>query len=249
MEITKAVILIDGKEPIWVKIPGRMESTVATAQKALGQAAEKAGVSPKDVNCITATGAGSHYITFAGQQPEFLCLARGIDLLLPSARILLDLGARKTLVIKCNGGKVIKMAASSKCAAGTGAYLKMVANIFNINSEVMSELSLKSKENIDIQTNCAVFAESEIISLIHNGARPEDILRGVFRGIAGRILPQLLETGIEKEIVAVGGFATNKALIAALEEALNSKIIVPENPEIVGALGAALFGLGIRRGA
>jgi predicted CoA-substrate-specific enzyme activase len=248
MEITKAVILIKEKEPEWITIPGGMESTAETAQRALVQVVEKAGISTKDVGYISATGVGSQYITFANQRlPEFLCVARGIDSLIPSTRILLDLGARKSMAIKCNRGKITKISASSKCAAGTGTYLKMVANIFNINTEEMSCLSFKSKENLEIQTNCAVFAESEIISLIHNGARPEDILRGVFRGLAGRIYPQLLELGIEKDVAVVGGFARNKALVAALEQMLGFKIMVPENPEITCALGAALIGQGAGR--
>ena len=247
MEFTKAVILAGGKEPVWVSIPGGMESTAETAKKALRQAAEKAGIPVNGISNITATGAGSQYIEFTDKKlPEFLCLAMGIDSVLPSTKVLLDLGSRKSLAVKCSRGKAIKLAASSKCAAGTGAYLKMVANIFNINTDEMSELSFKSKENLEIQTTCAVFAESEIISLIHNGARPEDILRGVFRGLAGRIYPQLLELGIEKDVSVTGGYARNKALVAALEETLGFKIIIPENPEIIVALGAALIGQGSR---
>ncbi len=146
MEITKAVILADEEDPVWAVIPGGMESTADTAQKALRQAAEKAGISVNDIDRISATGAGNQYIEFTNQKlPEFLCLARGIDSVLPSIKILLDLGARKSLAVKCSGGKALKLAASSKCAAGTGDYLKMVANIFNINTDEMSERSFKSK--------------------------------------------------------------------------------------------------------
>jgi (R)-2-hydroxyacyl-CoA dehydratese activating ATPase len=243
MEITKAVILKEKDITAWAAIPGGRESTAQVARRALDQVIERAGAAERDVGTIVATGLGRDYVTFTKQkQPEFLCLACGINFLMPSARILLDLGTRKSIAIKCLGGKALKLAPSSKCAAGTGTYLKMVADIFNLTLEQMSELSFKSKTDIEIQTTCAVFAESEIISLIHNGAREEDILKGVFRGLAERLYPQLLEIGIEKEIAITGGFARNKAIIAALEVAVGFPLLVPENPIITGALGAALIG-------
>jgi len=110
----------------------------------------------------------------------------------------------------------------------------------------MDELFFKSKKNLELQSTCAVFAESEIISLVHGGAGPEDIVRGVFHGLAGRIYPLLFELGLEKDIAVVGGIAGSKAMIAALEEMVGFKILAPENPQIVGALGAALIARGQR---
>jgi predicted CoA-substrate-specific enzyme activase len=242
MEITKAVVLKGEKDLDYVTLPGGRESTAQVARRALDQVIEKAGVTAKDIGFITATGMGREQITFANQNlPEFLCLARGINFLCPSARTLLDLGTRKTLVMKCNGGKALKVAAGNKCAAGTGTFLKMVANILETNGDRMSELALKSKTNLEIQSTCAVFAESEIISLIHDGAKPEDILRGFFKGLAGRIYSQLLEIGINEDVVAIGGIARIQALISALEEMAGCQIQVPQNPDIVGALGAAII--------
>jgi (R)-2-hydroxyacyl-CoA dehydratese activating ATPase len=243
MEITKAVVLRDKEIIAWAAIPGGREPTAQVAHRALEQVMEKAGAAEGDIDLIIATGMGRDYIPFAGQKlPEFLCLASGIDSLAPSARILLDLGTRQSIAIKCRGGKALKLAPSSKCAAGTGTYLKMVANLFNLNLEQMSDLALNSRSEVEIQTTCAVFAESEIISLIHNGARKEDILRGVFRGLAERLYPQLLEIGIEKEIAVTGGYARNKAIITSLEAMVGFPLLVPDNPIIAGALGAALIG-------
>jgi (R)-2-hydroxyacyl-CoA dehydratese activating ATPase len=243
MEFTKAVILRDKEVTAWVAIPGGRESTAQVARRAMDQVMERAGAAERDIDSIVATGLGRDYVTFTKQKrPEFPCLASGINFLMPSVRILLDLGTRKSIAIKCHGGKAFKLAPSSKCAAGTGTYLKMVANIFNLTIEQMSELSFKSKADIEIQTTCAVFAESEIISLIHNGTREEDILRGIFRGLAERLYPQLLEIGIAKEIAITGGFARNKAIIVALEAMVGFPLLVPENPIITGALGAALIG-------
>jgi predicted CoA-substrate-specific enzyme activase len=243
MEFTKALVLKGEKDFDFIILPGGMESTAQVARRALDQVIKKAGISQQDIGFIIATGMGREQVNFAAQNlPEFLCLARGIDFLYPSARTLLDLGTRKSLVMKCNGGKALKVSAGNKCAVGTGTYLKMVANILNVSVDQMSALSLTSMANLDIQSTCAVFAESEIISLIHNGAKPEDILRGIFQGISGRIYPQLLEVGVNNDIVAVGGISRIQALIAALEQMAGCRIHVLDNPDITGALGAAIIG-------
>ncbi|MFC1534851.1 acyl-CoA dehydratase activase [Thermodesulfobacteriota bacterium] len=242
METTKVVILNGESDPEWVIIPGGTETTVRLAQRTLDQAAEKANISVKEISYIIATGVGREFLSFVNEElPEFQCLATGIYSLLPSTRILLDLGARKSLAVKCNGGRTVKVATSSKCASGTGTYLEMVSTILDVDFQKMTELALQSKKDLKIQSTCAIFAESEIISLVHDGAKPEDIIRGVFRGISGRIYPHLLELGIEKDVSVVGGVAKSKVMIAALEEIVGSEILVPENPEIVGALGAALI--------
>jgi predicted CoA-substrate-specific enzyme activase len=244
MDRTKAVILKDDDaDPVWVIAPGGTESTEQVAQKVLHFTAEKAGVSIKDIEYITVTGAGREYLTFANQEaPEFQCLAKGIHFVLPSTRILLDLGARKSLAVKCIEGRTLKVASSSKCASGTGTYLDMVSTILDVDFDEMTELALQSKENLTIQSTCAIFAESEIISLVHDGTKPEDIIWGVFRGISGRIYPHLLELGIEPDITAVGGVAKSKAMISALEKMVGFDIKVPDHPEIIGALGAAMIG-------
>lgn len=242
IENTKVVILKGEREYDWAISPGGIEYTATVAEKVLKQAVEKAGIKFEDIDYIVATGVGREFITSSDKKvPEFLCLARGIDFLLPSTRTLLDLGAQKSLALKCIGGKVIKMATSSKCAAGTGSYLQVAANVLGINVNEIADLFFKSKENLEIQSTCAVFAESEIISLVHAGARPEDIARGIFSGLAGRVYTQLLELGIEKDVTIVGGVARSKAIVAALEEKVFFQIMVPENPDIVGALGAALI--------
>lgn len=236
-------MILNGKvDPEWVVIPGGIESTAKVAQTALNEVAKKAGVSVKDIGHIIATGAGREHIPWANQKVmEFLCLAKGIDFLLPPTRTLIDLGAGKSLAVKCSGGKVIKVATSGKCASGTGIFLEMAASVLSLNISDMDELFFKSKKNLEIVSLCAVFAESEIISLVHDGVKLEDIIRGVFMGLAGRVYSQLMDLGIEKDIAVVGGVLKNKAMIAALEERVGFNILVPENPEIVGALGAALI--------
>jgi predicted CoA-substrate-specific enzyme activase len=247
METTKAVVLKESGESDWVINQRGNESTIEAAQSVLDEAAQKGSISVNDIDFIVATGMGREYISFANRElQESICLARGIYSLLPSTRILIDLGARKSLAMKCNEGKVMKTAMSGKCAAGTGAYLDMVSNVLSIDIFDMDELYFKSEEDLEILSTCVVFAESEIISLVHSGVKPEDIVRGVFRGLAGRAYSQILELGIDKDIALVGGVANSRAMIAALEEKMGFNILVPENPGIVAALGAALIAREVR---
>jgi predicted CoA-substrate-specific enzyme activase len=243
MEVTKAVLVNETGMVGWSAIPGGRDSADQVARQVLSQLMIKSGISSSNIDCVVATGIGKDYVSLANQKaPEFMCLASGVNMLLPSTSICLDLGTRKSLAVKCRDGKTLKMASSSKCAAGTGTYLKMVANIFNMSIEETSQYSMKSQIILDIQTTCAVFAESEIISLIHNGNKPEDILKGVFRGLAERIYPQLLELGAEREITLVGGFAKIPAIVTNLEALVGFPLQIADNPLIVGALGAALIG-------
>jgi len=242
METTKAVILKENGEYVWVINHRTTESTIEAVQTVLDEVALKGNISLKDVGYIIATGMGRVSISLADRQlQEFICLAKGIDLLLPSTRIVIDLGVRKSNVMRCGQGKVLKTAMSGKCAAGTGAYLGMVSNVLSTDISKMDELFFKSTEDLEILSNCVVFAESEIISLVHGGVKPEDIVRGVFRGLAGRAYSQFLELGIEKDIALVGGMANSKGIITSLEEKLGFNILVPEKPEIVTALGAAII--------
>lgn len=242
METTKVVILDEKGEYASAVVAGGLRSAAEVAESAYEEALRKAGCAASEVACTIATGSGSAFIPFADQeQPEFICLAKGIDLLLPSTRTLLDLGARKSLVVRCSAGMPIKMLTSGTCAGGTGSTIEMAAGILNLELNELDALFFKSTAEVEILSTCLVFAESEIISLVHGGTLPEDIVRGVFRGLAGRVGSQLMEVGLENHVAIVGGVAKSKAMAVALEERLGTKILAPRDAEIVGALGAALI--------
>ena len=206
------------------------------------QASNKAGISRHEIQYVVATGVGRKYIRFAQEDsPEFLCLAKGIHQVLPSTRTLLDLGAQKSLVVKCNEGKVTKFISANRCATDTGTYLEIVGNVLGLKIDELANLPLKAKQDLKIQATCTVFVESEIISLIHGGENPEVILVGAVRGMAQRIYSQLLEAGLEKDVVMVGGVAKIRAAVKALAELVGHEILVPDNPDIVSALGAAII--------
>lgn len=242
MNTTKAVVLRDGEAPVHALLPGGREGTALVAEETLSQASKRAGLSPKEVDYIVATGKGREFVPFAtAKAPEALCLAQGAYLLLPSATTVLDVGAEKTLVVRCREGRPLQMVSNDKCASGNGRFLEMVAEILEIGLKEMGELAERSTEPVEVESTCAVFADSEIVSLIHQERRREDILKGVLQGLASRIYSLLVKIRHEGDIAMVGGVARNSGVVRALEEQIGASILVPENPEVVVALGAALI--------
>lgn len=241
-EATKIVILRNNEIAFWHILAAGDENAASLAEMALHQAAAKVGMNPENVQYVGATGLSGIQMPFVNEHlPEAMCIAKGVDWLLPSTRTTLDMGAVKSLALKCHYGRPIKIARNDNCATGTGKYLSVVSKILGIEIEEMADLSLRSKEDVEVQSTCTVFAESEVISLLHMKSRPEDIAKGALRGLAKRLYALLLGVGLEKDVTLVGGVARNKGLVAILEELLGHNVLVPPEPQIVAALGAALI--------
>ncbi len=145
MDATKVVVLQDGTISR-ASSPGGTEFAEPVARRTLSQALGEAGGLTTEMGCIVATGVGRNHVTFANRRdPDFICLAKGISSVFPSARTLLDLSARKSLAMRCNGGRTIKMTTSSKCAAGAGTFLQVVAGVLRVDVYNLDELYFKSK--------------------------------------------------------------------------------------------------------
>ncbi len=242
-ENTKAVILSGNRIVAHSVVTQGMETALRTAQLALAEAMQMADITPTQVGYLVATGVGAECVSFADEQvTEASCCARGATWLFSFTDTVVDIGADKCLVVKCQHGKPFGTARNDRCAAGTGRFLKIAAKPLGIDVEELGQLSLQSCENIQIESVCAVFTESEIISLIHQGCRPEHIARAVFRGLAGRIYSLLLKVGFKESITMIGGIAKNAGMIRAMEEQVRCKLYIPEDPLIVSALGAAIIG-------
>ncbi|MBN1190079.1 MAG: hypothetical protein JXA46_10035 [Dehalococcoidales bacterium] len=229
-----------------VNIIGKNSITAAT-ERALNESAAAAGISGSELRHIAATGASRHQVPHSSQQfPETLCLAKGIDFIIPAfSGIVLDVGVHKALAVRCQDGTPMGISRSDRCAAGSGEYLEMVAEMMDIDIGRMGEFYQRSLQPVEIQSTCSVFAESEIISLMHQQKRPEDILKGAIKGFVARLYPLLLSVGYSKEnsVVAIaGGVAHNSGIIQALEEQIGRSVIVPDKSSVIGALGAALMG-------
>jgi len=237
----KAVILEDSKI-LSSSLSLTGDSSNEAAIGVMEEAIKKAGLSSGSVEYIVSTGAGKKEVALTSEQAtEVMCDAKGVQLLYPQVGGVIDIGAESCRAIKCDQGNVVDFAMNDKCAAGTGIFLDAMAKALEVKPEEMGELSLRSRQDINITSMCAVFAESEVVSLIHRKADKVDILKGIHKSIATRVYGLANRIRIEGDTVVIGGIAKNMGLIAFLEEMMKRKVVVPRAPQIVGALGAAII--------
>jgi benzoyl-CoA reductase subunit D len=241
----RVVVVRDGEVVAQAMVPAGMD-TAKAAEDAYHMALAEAGIAAGDVEKVVATGAGKN-------EPEFRndvvtdvgADARGAIHLFPEARTVIDVGAEEGRAIKIDAqGKVVDFAINEKCAAGAGAFTESMARALEVKLEDLGPLSLKSTQAIPMNAQCAVFAESEVVTLVHKKTSKEDMARAIHDAIADRITSMVRRVGIEEKIALVGGVAYNVGFVKSLEEDLNTKVLIPERPQFVGALGAALVAAG-----
>ena len=212
------------------------------AENSFRKALEDAGVLREEIAYIVSTGYGRARVEFSNAEvTEITCHARGASFLLPDVRTLIDIGGQDSKVISIEGGRVKNFVMNDKCAAGTGRFLEVMASALGVDLEVLGELWFKSKENLEVSSMCTVFAETEVISLFSKGHDIADIAAAVERAIARRITGMVVQVGVRDRVMMSGGVAKIKGVVKALEERIGREIFVPEEPQIVGALGAALI--------
>lgn len=242
---TNAVIMNGNKEIVAYHVVRTGAKSSESARSALCGVLEKAGITREDLNLIVSTGYGRVSIDFADKDiTEISCHGRGAHYLNPEIRTIIDIGGQDSKVIKLNEkGEVVDFAMNDKCAAGTGRFLEMMAKTLEIDIKEMGEESLKWKEAIKISSMCSVFAESEVISLIAQNKEKCDIIHALNESIAGKTNALLGRVGKESRFMMSGGVAQNIGVVKALEEKIGEKLFISNQPEIVGAIGGALFAL------
>ncbi|MBW2092029.1 MAG: 2-hydroxyglutaryl-CoA dehydratase [Deltaproteobacteria bacterium] len=211
--------------------------------RAYQKALERAGVLETDVAGVVSTGYSRGRVEEAGaSKTEISCHARGAFYYFPDVGTIIDIGGQDSKAIRVGpDGRVIDFAMNDKCAAGTGRFLEVMAGALNMPLEKMDSLALASTAEIVISSTCTVFAESEVVSLISQGRKPADIASAICRAIANRTSGLVTRVGLADSVVMTGGVAKNKAVAKMLSEKLGHFIKVPEEPQIIGALGAAIF--------
>jgi len=241
---TKAVILDNGSISASV-ITDTGDEPEAAAKDAVAEALKQSGLSQDEEFYIISTGVGGKSVSFSRQHKAITtCLARGINYLLPSARMVIDMGAESSTVVKISGrGRVNDWANHDKCAAGTGIFLQQMSKLMQMPMEEMSKLSLQAKTSADITSTCAVFAESEVISHVHRDppTPKEEIVAGIYLSVVSRLMALSKRIGIEKDVAVTGGVGMNTGVVNTLEKELGFKVLVPDMPQIVAALGAAIL--------
>jgi predicted CoA-substrate-specific enzyme activase len=215
------------------------------AREVLKAACDKAGLDPDAVSYVATTGFGRYAVPFRDLQiTEITCAARGAAFLFPATRAVLDIGAQSTRAIGTQGaGKVQEFKTNDKCAAGAGGFLERAARYLEVPLEELGSLSLRAQGAQPISSVCAVLAESEIINHVSAGQPVEAIVRGIHEALASRAMALLARVGLNGELTFVGGVARQAGMVSALEAAAHVPVQVPAEPEMVGALGAALLGL------
>jgi predicted CoA-substrate-specific enzyme activase len=216
-----------------------------TATEALQKAVTQAKLASIDqIEYMVGTGYGRADVHFLNENiSEISCHARGAYFLHPKVRTVIDVGGQDSKVISLDeAGKVLDFSMNEKCAAGTGKFFEAMARALHCDLQELSSLALESSHPISITQQCSVFAESEVVGLMNTGGDRRDIAAGIHHSIANRLFSMLYRIGITEDIAFTGGCANNQALRKVLEEKVGCPIIqLPENPQIVGALGAALF--------
>jgi predicted CoA-substrate-specific enzyme activase len=202
----------------------------------------KADLTQNDIANTVATGYGADNVYFASQTAsDIVCTARGINKVFPQARTVIDVASQSTRVIRLNEeGIVTNFTASEKCAAGSGRFIEVIANVLRINLTDFSPLAARSRSPITFGTGCAVFGESEAITRISEGIPKEDIAAGVNKALASKISSLIKKIKLDEPCALCGGGALNTSLVKTIESELNTSLLVPPQPQIIAALGAAI---------
>ncbi|MBT9129963.1 MAG: (R)-phenyllactate dehydratase activator [candidate division WS2 bacterium] len=242
---TKVVILDEEKMPTSAICPTGAYPK-QSAEKVLAEALRQTGLLMTDIGCIISTGYGRRAIEFGNRViTEISAAARGashLDLPCGKVRTVIDLGGQDSKAISLDEeGKVVDFVMNDRCAAGTGRFLEVISGVLEVGLEDIGRLSLKSGSPMNISSICTVFAESEVISLIAQGKRKEDIIAGIHSSIAERICGMVSKVGAREVISFIGGGAKNIGVKKAIEDRLQMRMWIPENPQFVIAMGAALI--------
>jgi len=242
----KAVILDEsGTMVAGVIIPCEIDpevTSVLALEKACAQVQGLA--SYKDLAYLVGTGYGRNEVAFANENiSEISCHAMGTFSCAPQIKTIVDIGGQDVKTISLDSdGSVLEFAMNDKCAAGTGRFFEAMSRIFRMDLDEFSALSLKARKIIPVTAQCSVFAESEVISLLAKRNPPEDIAAGIQMAVAKRCFTLLKRIGMRPLVTVTGGCAKNQGLIKALSKIINMEVApLPVDPQIIGALGAALF--------
>lgn len=242
---TNVVIINQRREILSYSVVRTGAKSKQGVEAAFKQAVDKLNIDISDIDKIVSTGYGRVSIPFADEDvTEITCHGKAAFFIDNSIRTIVDIGGQDSKAIRLDEkGNVIDFAMNDKCAAGTGRFLEMMSRTLEVPLEKMGKLSLEWKEDIDITSMCSVFAESEVVSLIANNKDIPDIIHGLSKSVASKTASLVNRIGKMGNYMMTGGVAKNAGVVKCLEKKLGASIIIPEEPQIAGALGAALIAL------
>jgi len=240
---TAKIVLVSDNSIAYQAVQTTGINPSVTADELLNSALKAKGITRNDIKRICATGYGRNIVKFADQTiSEISCHAAGVRFFYPEAKTVIDIGGQDSKIILLNSsGKIMQFVMNDKCAAGTGRFLEVAANILEITVDDLGSKAELSDNEIQINSTCVVFAESEIIGLIAKNESVSNIVNSIHLSIAKRTRNLMSQLHWETPVVFTGGVAKNKGLKKSLSKILQTDIVVPDNSFITGALGAALL--------
>ena len=241
---TKVVVLDAAKGLLGYAIKKSGTDFTATAQECLENSLRMAGVNQKDMVNAVSTGYGRKNVPFANDtKTEIGCHASGCFLYFPKSITVIDIGGQDNKVIKLDDkGRRTSFKMNRKCAAGTGAFLEEMSARLDIPLEEMDGLAAQSKDMVKLGSFCTVFSATEVLENIRHGKKIEDIVKGVFFSVIRRVTE--MDSMTDNVVMTGGVVAHNPYLVKMAEEMINRKVLVPEHPQLTGAIGAALYAMG-----
>ena len=243
---TKAIVLGPGPQVRGKSLLPTGWDARGSALRALEEAVEAAGLSDSDLAAFGITGYGRDLLPSAAfRATEVTCQARGVAEACPSVRTILDIGGQDTKAIRLDEmGRVADFALNDRCAAGTGRFLEVMARTLGMSLDALGEAAVRAMgEACAISATCTVFAESEVVGLLAQGAQRDRVAAGLCRAVARQVLSLAERVGFVPPVALVGGVARNAGVIAALGAETGEEILVPRDPQFTAALGVALFTL------
>jgi len=242
------VIVDDGGRVVSTAVVPTGARNAEAIARSRDEALRKAGLVEDDIACVVSTGYGRRRVDGrTAAVTEITCHGKGIQRLLPGTRVLVDIGGQDSKVIRFDErGSVADFAMNDRCAAGTGRFLEAMARALQVDITELSDMDRGASGNLTLSSMCTVFAESEVVSLIADGAEVNEIVSGLDRAVASRVRTMVKRVAPDLSGLPVamsGGVAYNHGVVRALEALLSTDIAIPDEPDTVGALGAALLAL------
>jgi benzoyl-CoA reductase subunit D len=237
----KAVVLKDGLVVGRAHAFSGFDPTKA-AEQAVGEALKQANLKLADVQHFSATGTAMELAPYNHTTISMMGAdAKATMNLIPAARTIIDVGAEEARALKTDDrGVMVDFVVNERCAAGAGAFIEAMARALEVKLEEMGPLSLKAERASPINASCVIFGESDVVSLIHRQESKPEICRAVFDAMADRVSSMIHRLGVNPEVVLIGGVAKDVGFVASLNRKLGLTVKIPEFPDYIGALGAAL---------
>ena len=213
------------------------------AEQTFEEVLKCANLSRENLQHVTATGSGVEMAPFADSTVSMMGAdARAGAYFFSSARTVIDVGAEEARAVRCDEkGIMLDFVVNTRCAAGAGTFIEAMARALEVELDDMGSLSLKAERASPINASCVIFAESDVVSLIHRKEPKSEIARAIFDAMAERVSSMVHRLGINLDIALVGGVAKDVGFVASLKRRLGMDILIPEEPLFAGAVGAALI--------